>query len=255
MEIVKLKKVFPTWNDGVNGAFFKKLETLYAASHTWLTGKGLILDFDYFGNISGNKTVSPLIDSFIETNAEETTPTTLTDTQKTVLCNIAITRFGDKWDKLYEALQIEYEPLENYSMTQTETPNITKKMSVSEDFAITDETKTKTDISTSLTGGSETSVYGFNSPASVPSGESDTSSTSRTQGADSDNKSTSTRTQDGYTQEQETGTRTLVRSGNIGVTTSQQMLESEFKVREYDFFLTMFADVDKILSTKIYSLE
>ena len=49
-----------------------------------------------------------------------------------------------------------------------------------------------------------------------------------------------------------TGTETLTRSGNIGVTTSQQMLESEFKVRQYDFYKMIYNDIDSVLCLSIY---
>lgn len=50
----------------------------------------------------------------------------------------------------------------------------------------------------------------------------------------------------------ETGTEDLERSGNIGVTTSQQMLEQEFRVRQYDFVQMMFEDIDKIMCLCVY---
>ena len=51
------------------------------------------------------------------------------------------------------------------------------------------------------------------------------------------------------------GSHTLTRSGNIGVTTSQQMLQAELDLRVYDFYESIFADVDKILCERVYSLE
>lgn len=48
------------------------------------------------------------------------------------------------------------------------------------------------------------------------------------------------------------GTRTLTRSGNIGVTTSQQMLESERELWVWKFFDQVFRDVDEILTLPIY---
>lgn len=46
--------------------------------------------------------------------------------------------------------------------------------------------------------------------------------------------------------------RTLTRKGNIGVTTSQQMIESERKLWFWSYFEKVFADVDNILTLKIY---
>lgn len=47
-------------------------------------------------------------------------------------------------------------------------------------------------------------------------------------------------------------THSLTRSGNIGVTTSQQMIESELKLREYVFFDSVFNDICSVLTLPIY---
>ena len=46
----------------------------------------------------------------------------------------------------------------------------------------------------------------------------------------------------------------LTRSGNIGVTTSQQMLESELELRKFRFYDRIFEDVDSILCEKIFDI-
>ena len=46
--------------------------------------------------------------------------------------------------------------------------------------------------------------------------------------------------------------RTLTRHGNIGVTTSQQMLNSEIELWQWDFFSGVFKDIDKILTIQTY---
>ena len=46
--------------------------------------------------------------------------------------------------------------------------------------------------------------------------------------------------------------RTLTRSGNIGVTTNQQMLQSEIELRKWNFFLSVFNDIDSMLTLSIY---
>lgn len=45
---------------------------------------------------------------------------------------------------------------------------------------------------------------------------------------------------------------TLTRSGNIGVTTSQMMLESSIKLWQWSFFETVFRDLDQILTLDTY---
>ena len=46
--------------------------------------------------------------------------------------------------------------------------------------------------------------------------------------------------------------RVLTRKGNIGVTTSQQLIESELKLREYLFWDKMLNDVDDILCSYLW---
>lgn len=66
---------------------------------------------------------------------------------------------------------------------------------------------------------------------------------------------TTTRT-DNLTQSENGGdseNRTLTRSGNIGVTTSQQMIESERQLYVWNFFHNVvFPDLDKLLTLEVY---
>ena len=50
----------------------------------------------------------------------------------------------------------------------------------------------------------------------------------------------------------DTTEHTLTRSGNIGVTTSQQMIAAERDVWMWIVFDVVFADVDKILTCPLY---
>ena len=57
---------------------------------------------------------------------------------------------------------------------------------------------------------------------------------------------------DTYNNIKDTGSHSLTRSGNIGVTTTQQMAESEIEYRRHLYFEMIFADIDKILTLPIY---
>lgn len=124
-------------------------------------------------------------------------------------------------------------------------------------------------------------VYGFNSSESVPSDTQSASGegkdTATHSGTDTDTTvhsgtDTDTITDNGTdtitgkvttggsdttqnTQTLDTSHRTehrLTRTGNIGVTTSQQMLQSERDLWQWNFFENVFADVDKVLALAIY---
>ena len=124
---------------------------------------------------------------------------------------------------------------------------------------------------------SDNNVFGFNSSSSVPSDSSNSSNNStdtynlsdKTSYGKKDTKvynnvsdsgsrestnTVSNESSDTETKDLQTNTsETFHREGNLGVTTSQQMLESEFELRmNYRFFDVVFADVDKTLALQLY---
>ena len=74
----------------------------------------LIMDIEYFGNVSGNKIVSPLIDRIV--SEDEITPT-----EKNTISSIIIAMYYEKWEKLYHTFELEYNPIQNYDMVETMT--------------------------------------------------------------------------------------------------------------------------------------
>ena len=196
-----------------------------------------LLDIDYEIGFSAEKWFSPIAIRVIKKICDDNSldfqtlvDNTMDDADKNVIIanlwmNNAIgdmiyQRFGQKWKSIYDAFTTTYKPLENYSMKEKRTPNITKTTN-----------GTGTTATDSTTG-----IYGFNSSDSNPSGTIDGNQTD----------TITNRT------ESETGTEDLERSGNIGVTTSQQMLESEIKLRQYDFYKGIYEDIDSILCLKSY---
>lgn len=119
------------------------------------------------------------------------------------------------WEKMYNALQIEYNPLENYDRIEdwTETGKQDTNKTV----------KNKTTVSGSNTdkGDMRHFVTGYNSNSEVLQSRDNNDNTNT-------NKSDAT----GDGAETETASRNDTRKGrihgNIGVTTSQQMLKAEF---------------------------
>ena len=196
----------------------------------------LLLDEEYYIGNSAEKYLSPIMIKFIKPIMdannipfEKLIFNQLEDSDKETIIGAIFTgahipemiynRFAKKWKTIYDAFNTAYKPLENYSMEEIRTPDITR----TEDSTITTDTD------------SETSIDGFNSVGSNPSN--DTIGNSKDI-VDRD-----------YT---ETGTETTTRSGNIGVTTSQQMLESEIKIRQYDFYKQIYKDIDSVLCLGIY---
>lgn len=226
--MTKLIDTITFWDDGIhdgveNGIFDmiwlianEPYEETPLDSMPWLTEElKQFLDDQYYMIHSGSKCISPSYKRIVD----------LYDAGKlgsiplVYLANSIITKFRDSWNKIYDAITTNYSPLENYDMAQTETPNVT-------------HTKT---VKQKLT--TENDAFGFNSTEPVHQTKSTAS------GAKLDNEETNS----------ETGTRGLTRHGNIGVTSSQQLLQSEIDLRSnYQFVEQLFNDVDSILAMLVY---
>lgn len=201
---------------------------LYESLQDFITSENIdILNTDYYLSHSNEKFISPFVEKLFN---DGKTPEQISS----LVAQICYSRFGDKWKKLYDALMTQYNPLENYSMEEIRTP----------DLEDSDTENTQTGISSTRTTNAQNKYKGFNADEPVTINETDGDETTSTTGASANNETSRTSTH--------TGTETLTRAGNIGVTTSQQMLESEFKVRQYDFYKEMFNDIDTILCLQIY---
>lgn len=193
------------------------------------------LDLDYHGNISGDKLTSPLVEKF-------KTGETLTNAERTTLAQTIWSIYGVNWTREYNVLALEYEPIENYNMRE----EMTNDETVMEYGKESTRSGSETD-SPNLTNTSSGEVYAFNSSDPVPTEEQSTTAkgtATHTFNAVKDTESGS----DTHTRNYE-----LTRSGNVGVTTSQQMIESEIALWRWNFFHdVVYPDIDKILTLKIY---
>lgn len=197
---------------------------------------------------SGDKIVSPLLQKLIDNN-------TMTQDQNAIQQAIG-SMFGDKWSRIYEALNLEYATINNYDMIEESTDEISKDGTTSSTNSSTD-TLTRSGTVTnegSSAANTQGNVFGYDSSTASPSDSSSSSASSdatqTSSSTDTDNTSSST---EGTTNEEETVKHTLTRKGNIGVTTSQQMLESEIVLRnKYKFWDIVFSDLDGILTLPIY---
>ena len=257
-DLNKIKKVFKLFSPSDNlygtSGIFRSLYQLSYQKYIWLSGNehAYVIEQAYINTHSGEKTAVPFFAN-ITRDSEGDIPDVAMYALYNALAKWIDAKFGTKWDKLYKVTLKQYNPIENYNMTQTETPNITKSHTgANTDTANGTRTvKNKQTVSQSH----ENDVYGFNSVNAVPESENSTNTT--TQGAATDNVETN---QNSVTHaigetETETGTRGLTRSGNIGVTTSQQMLTSEIALWRWLFLEEVFNDVDSIIALAIYDID
>lgn len=186
------------------------------------------LTLEYLGNRL-DKLLAPLyerlIDRYIEVGGETLSEAVRLTNAK--LITVIENKFLFNWNKLATGFFADYNPINNYDLYEhEETDN---------DRSVNTNMKSETDTS-------EAQKYaGFNSPSTLPTtteteGNSDTTTT----GLLADNKQV------------DDNERTLTRSGNIGVTTTAQMLTQEFELRKRTLIDKIFNDIDSILFLDYY---
>lgn len=172
-----------------------------------------------------------------------------------VIAAAAFAVYNKSWQRLYTALTSEYNPINNYNMhesgTDTRGNNGTQSTTTTHEHSDT-ETPDLTRTSNG-TNDSSGGLYGFNSVNSVPSDATTGKSTSTDKQSGTvsrtGNESTSNTRTDNLT---ETTEHTFTREGNIGVTTSQQMIESEIELRKKQFYNIVFRDIINYVCLHVY---
>ena len=280
--MIRLNELFPDWSTG-KGVF----SALGSLDVPWKGSvDSIFLDMEYHGNRSGCKGVSPLLVKLQDDKI-------LTDEQVLNVAKTIFTMFRVSWQKEWDALTLEYQPIENYRMVEEMKDDDTifkyGKMVTSKEDSTHDKTGSDTtslnkndartlDRTTTGTGEQDTSqdttnnIYGFNSAEAVNTGgQAQTQKATDNQSGTQNDKETVDSISDGKTvydttdtdtrnssvtdsgEDSTTHSYTLTRSGNIGVTTSQQMLKSEFELWLWNYFYdVVFPAVDKVLTVKIY---
>ena len=168
-------------------------DTNFPIVHDFITSENYeILDSDYLIGHSADKFVSPLLKKYYDkyNNVDDTA---------VKLTSIIYQRFANKWKKIYDALMTEYNPLENYSMEEERTPDLTFEDTATE----------KSDVNTKRETSATNKYKGFNSSDPVTINKTDGTEDVTTSGSALNNETKKTTTH--------TGTETLTRAGNIGV--------------------------------------
>lgn len=228
---MNLNDVFP---DGLMGeGIFYALDSYNVPWKTAISS--VALDLEYYGNVSGGKTISPLMRRLLVDGV-------IPQSAITRLANSLYSMNALRWFKLWNTYQLEYNPIENYRMTEImeDDDTVTTYGRTHRKTGTESDDRTRTDESTD-------GVYGFNS-----SSASDSETSDRT--IDDDNTHTYDLTDADTGSDTQSHSYELTRSGNIGVTTSQQMIESERSLWMWKYFYdVVFPDVDKMLTISVYS--
>lgn len=216
MEKKKIKEVFED--------LFTKNIMSYIKDNSIIFNNYNSLDLLYASR-SSDKWASPIIMNMLgekEYLAEE---------DLTKLAKMILDLYGLKWEKIGELLKEEYNPIENYRRTEVYNLNDTRG-------------KTGENVVSSNSKDKDTSnedVYAFNSSTSSPSDKNYTESIGESDTTYNFGEKES------FTKEGQTESY-----GNIGVTTTQQMMEEEIRIREYLFIEKVMEDIDKIITLSVY---
>ena len=232
-DVPLLREAFADWKIGYG--IFDALESIEADLPWEDVAESTILDIEYFGNRSGGKFVAPVVMNLLGDSTE------LIESDRLLLARIIWTKFGEPWKRLWETNVVAYNPIHNYNMTdQRELAR--------------GESETKVDQGSSVDTtehgkGTESKEYvaGINNTDNV--GKLSNRNTSQESGETSVSR-IDNRKDDSVRASNEVETTT--RSGNIGVTTTQQMLSAERELWMWNFFDQVYKDIDSVLSLPIY---
>ena len=239
---MKLIELFPKWLTG--GGIFVLFNNPPWADDV----ESSALDVEYFGNRSGEKLIAPLLNKLIDQDSKQ-----ISDDNKQKLVKAIWARFGKNWVKLYNTLKEEYDPIENYNMKETETYSSSDKGSLDRSDKV--EYGKTVNTTTGQQSTSHDQYYGFN-VSSTGSGKNTNGSDANVsgQGSNTEGGQDTTTGRDVHNYDKSSSS-TLTRSGNIGVTTTQQMLESERKLWLWNYFDAIFADVDSMLVLQVFGFD
>lgn len=209
------------------------------------------------------------------------------------LIDIIDMRFRNKWQRLYQTFESEYNPIDNYSMSEQEKEENgeTREIKNSGENGTTRSNRKEfnnnetTDLNTTATlkdigtisnvnnNTQENLLYGFNNEEPSPQSK-NVNNGKNTQTNDSSQNNTSTgkeiyeaQNAEDFSEEEnhnfndkrnETGNQTrireVIRKGNIGVTTTQQMILSEIELRKYDLYKQIYRDVINLIAVPLVSV-
>ena len=216
----------------------------------------LRLSFEFsFRNEQGEREVDDIIINSVFSQAFD-------ENQRYDYLSVLLSRYQYKWSKLIDNVYSQtYNPIENYdrqedtSLTYEGSENVTRN--VDSDRKIKGTTADTRNDTSSANSSSQKNVFAFDSAEASPS-DSDSGTTTATGTGSSnstvDNSDTEKRTEtEGHSFTDRKNVTASRIHGNVGVTTSQQMLESEVALRnKYDFFNTDYEDIANTLLKPIY---
>ena len=190
------------------------------------------LDNLYFMSYSSEKQVSPMVEKLDSANDDE-----LSDLDRDSLAVLFFKLYADDLLKAYNLYQLEYSPINNYTMQEnTSTSTETEVSEENEEHLGSTSRGSITDTD---------SVWGFNSSEAVPERQKTRAYNNHGENTNRNGTNTSNSTV--------TGQIASAKTGSTGIYTPQSMIKESFEIWETDFYNKfLFPRVDKILTSYIY---
>ena len=178
---------------------------------SWLdSDKANLLDWLLMGDY-GIRQLSCLTEDVLDDDEQ------LDTTKRGLIASIVYQKYADEWNRLYETLTADYDPLTNYQRTKVETP----------DDTITTDTSLNVKVNNR--------TYGFNDEESV--------NTSDTIQLEDDNTSNETKVHSGTITTEETGTQDMGANPSAFQDLLKQEVDTRLLYRFYDIVVKIVADV------------
>ena len=220
MEYIRLKDVFPDAFRG--GGVFTSMTDEFPISGV----SKQELDIEFFTKY-GECIISPFLEHFMKGSVIE-------ETERITLSNYIYNKYKKNWLHYLEVYNAEYNPIHNYDRTSTVEEKHTGEDTITKDLnydKTIDETDTTTNGTTITSSGTTTSsAYGWNGGNEQNTDKNVTNTTTTPNGSDTTKRTGGSQNSESGTITDKKGTTittTDETKGNIGVTTTQQMLKSE----------------------------
>lgn len=245
---IHLRDYFPNYLS--SDSVFTKMSQLGAP---WPQEVGQDMDDAYFTMYSGVKNPSEFV--LLHLN-----PDSSTVANSLTIARILYGIYSESWNKLWEAYKTKYKPIDNYNIEEVVTKVKSDNRTIDKETTTEDSSETTSTTQYGQTVGTVANTksfnFGFNSIERSPTGEQDTTNNETNGGSDTStgtatgNTSTSDNTTDVLNGTEDT---TLMRSGNVGQNSYQELLKQEFELWRWNFFTQVFKDVDRFLTLSVYT--
>ena len=234
----KLKEVWPVTVSGIFSAI-SETNTL-----PWSDAvQPADLDIDFMTSF-GSRETSPLIDYLITSLGADGK---MTASAAEAAGRIVYNRFSQSWAHLWDVMQIEYEPLQNFELTTERTISRSGEHSDTEASETNRQQQGSDDTQRKVSN--DSGVYGFNSETAVPDAKSGGTETV-TQTDTMTGKDTVSANRGGTTSENETYSEHTF--GDNSARSTQYMIGEERQTWAYDTFKEIFKQVASVLTSPYY---